>query len=206
MWIIHFGGKWNFSLALNIGLGVTMNSVQESVLQAAANTIEKVVDEKLEQLNNLSEDDILAIRKKRLAELKKKAEERSEYLRLGHGSVEEIGEEREFFNVGKKSKRVVYCFYRPGTSRYTDDLIELLKKIASTHIETKFVLVNAEKSPFLTKKLNIYVIPTLVLFIDGKKVKTFVGLDEITVQGKLDLDELESCFKSYKILEDTFED
>ncbi|GJQ14520.1 hypothetical protein GpartN1_g6311.t1 [Galdieria partita] len=183
-----------------------MNSVQEGLLQAAANTIEKVVDEKLEQLNNLSEDDILAIRKKRLAELRKKAEERSEYLRLGHGSVEEIGEEREFFNLGKKSKRVVYCFYRPGTSRYTDALIELLKKVASTHIETKFVLVNAEKSPFLTKKLNIYVLPSLVLFIDGKKIKTFVGLDEITRQGKLDIEVLESSLKNYKILEDTFED
>ncbi|KAK4527304.1 hypothetical protein GAYE_SCF38G5226 [Galdieria yellowstonensis] len=183
-----------------------MNTVQEQLLQTAANAIEKVVDEKLEQLSNLSEDDILAIRKKRLAELKKKAEERSEYLRLGHGSLEEIGEEREFFDIGKKSKRVIYCFYRPGTSRYTDDLIELLKKVASTHIESKFVLVNAEKSPFLTKRLNIYVLPSLVLFMDGKKVKTFVGLDEITLQGKLDMDELESCLKQYNMLQDTFED
>lgn len=185
---------------------LAMNSVPQDLLQAAANTIEKVVDEKLEKLDNLSEEDILSIRKKRLAELKKKAEERREYLRLGHGTVEEIGEEREFFNIGKRSKRVIYCFYRPGTSRYTDDLVELLKKVASTHIESKFVLVNAEKSPFLTNKLKIYILPTLVLFMDGKKVKTFAGLDEITEEGKLSVDRLVSCLKDYQMLQDTFEE
>eukprot|EP00871_Galdieria_phlegrea_P002939 jgi/Galph1/3646/GphlegSOOS_G2285.1 len=178
-----------------------MNSVQQNVLQAAATTIERVVDEKLEQLDQLSEDDILAMRRKRLADIKRKAEERKEYLRLGHGTMEEINEEKEFFEVGKKSKRVVYCFYRPGTSRYTDDLIQLLKKLASTHIESKFVLVNAEKSPFLTKRLNVVVLPTIVLFIGGKKKKTFIGLDEFTLQGQLDMEMLEECLKKYEVIE-----
>ena len=40
--------------------------------------------------------------------------------------------------------------------------------LAKQHIETRFVKINAEKSPFLTEKLKIIVLPTLTLIKNGK--------------------------------------
>ncbi|KAG4963449.1 hypothetical protein JHK85_040901 [Glycine max] len=38
-----------------------------------------------------------------------------------------------------------------------------LNILAKQHIETRFVKLNAEKSPFLAEKLKIIVLPTLVV-------------------------------------------
>ena len=43
-------------------------------------------------------------------------------------------------------------------------LLELTKQ----HLETKFLKINAEKSPFLTERLKIFMLPTLALVKKGK--------------------------------------
>lgn len=48
-----------------------------------------------------------------------------------------------------------------------------LSILAKQHIETRFVKINAEKSPFLTEKLKIVVLPTLAL-IKKAKVDDYV--------------------------------
>lgn len=45
--------------------------------------------------------------------------------------------------------------------------------LAKQHIETRFVKIHAEKSPFLTEKLKIIVLPTLAL-IKNTKVDDYV--------------------------------
>ena len=45
--------------------------------------------------------------------------------------------------------------------------------LAKQHIETRFVKINAEKSPFLTEKLKIIMLPTLAL-IKNTKVDDYV--------------------------------
>lgn len=45
--------------------------------------------------------------------------------------------------------------------------------LAKQHIETRFVKINAEKSPFLAEKLKIIVLPTLAL-IKKAKVDDYV--------------------------------
>lgn len=42
-----------------------------------------------------------------------------------------------------------------------------LNILAKQHIETRFVKLNAEKSPFLAEKLKIIVLPTLALSLSG---------------------------------------
>ncbi len=58
-------------------------------------------------------------------------------------------------------------FYRPSTRR-----CEIIDKhfyaLAAKHIETKFLRVNAEKSPFLTERLHIWMLPTIVCCVGGK--------------------------------------
>ena len=43
-----------------------------------------------------------------------------------------------------------------------------LLELAKQHWETKFLKINAEKSPFLTERLKIFMLPTLALVKKGK--------------------------------------
>lgn len=48
-----------------------------------------------------------------------------------------------------------------------------LSILAKQHMETRFVRINAEKSPFLAEKLKIVVLPTIAL-IKNAKVDDYV--------------------------------
>lgn len=48
-----------------------------------------------------------------------------------------------------------------------------LSKLAQMHPETRFVKINAEKSPFLAERLRIIMLPTVALVIKGKVRHTF---------------------------------
>lgn len=50
-----------------------------------------------------------------------------------------------------------------------------VKALAVAHVETKFVKINAEKTPFFVEKLGIKVLPSLVVFVDGKSIDTLIG-------------------------------
>lgn len=45
--------------------------------------------------------------------------------------------------------------------------------LAKQHMETRFVKINAEKSPYLSEKLRIVVLPTLAL-VKNAKVEDYV--------------------------------
>ncbi|KAK8943299.1 hypothetical protein KSP40_PGU004937 [Platanthera guangdongensis] len=54
-----------------------------------------------------------------------------------------------------------------------------LSILAKQHIETRFVKVHAEKSPFLTERLRVMVLPTLALVKNAKVDDYVVGFDEL---------------------------
>ena len=54
-----------------------------------------------------------------------------------------------------------------------------LREIAKQHIETRFVCINAEKTPFFVNKLQIQVLPTVVLFTDGVAEDRIVGFEDL---------------------------
>lgn len=54
-----------------------------------------------------------------------------------------------------------------------------LTVLAKKHVETKFLKLNAEKSPFLCERLRIKVIPTLALIKDGKSQDYIVGFTDL---------------------------
>lgn len=51
--------------------------------------------------------------------------------------------------------------------------------LAKKHIEAKFCKINAEKSPFLTQRLRVKVIPTIVLVKDSKTKDFIVGFTDL---------------------------
>lgn len=54
-----------------------------------------------------------------------------------------------------------------------------LREIAKTHVEAKFIYLNAEKSPFFIQKLQVQMLPTIICFIDGIAVDRVVGFSEL---------------------------
>ncbi|KAJ4792042.1 Thioredoxin domain-containing protein [Rhynchospora pubera] len=149
--------------------------VEKQVL-TVAKAVEDKIDEEIAALDLLDLDDLEALRERRLQQMKKMAEKRSKWVSLGHGEYTEIGE-KEFFAAVKASERVVCHFYRENWPCKVMD--KHLAILAKQHMETRFLKVHAEKSPFLTEKLRIVVLPTLALVKNAKVDDYVVGFDEL---------------------------
>jgi len=147
-------------------------------LQQTAAVIEQQVDDEIAKLDRLDDDDLERLRRERVQGMKKMQDQKKQWLQLGHGKYEELAEEKEFFDVGKNSKNVVCHFYRDSAFRCKifDKHLEI---IAKKHIECRFVKLNAEKCPFLTERLRIKVIPTLMVVKNEKTCDYIVGFEEL---------------------------
>lgn len=55
----------------------------------------------------------------------------------------------------------------------------ILEQLAADVPSLKIVLVDVDDSPVTSAKLSIRSVPTLILFKDGQKVKTLVGLQSL---------------------------
>lgn len=176
--------------------------VLEAAVVGAAKGVEKQLDNEIERLNNLQDDDYESIRKRRLAQMRKDAEDRAIWKRNGHGSLMHITE-KDFFVRAKATQRMVVIFFRPGTSRYASDLNEHVAKVAESHLETLFTTIDAEKAPFLCTKLKIRMLPSLVLLKDGEIEKVLAGLDQINPTGKFTTVGIEKRLFDFAMLSDT---
>jgi len=147
-------------------------------LLEAAKVVEEQVDKQMEELDRLDDDDLEAIRQKRIDQMKKMAAKRDEWQMAGHGKYEEIADEKAFFDAGKKSKRLIAHFYRDSTFRckIVDKHFGML---APKHMETRFVKLNVDKAPFLCKRLNINTLPTILFVKDEKTLGRMVGFGEL---------------------------
>eukprot|EP01118_Nematostelium_gracile_P018228 TRINITY_DN803_c0_g1_i3.p1 TRINITY_DN803_c0_g1~~TRINITY_DN803_c0_g1_i3.p1 ORF type:complete len:238 (+),score=60.98 TRINITY_DN803_c0_g1_i3:47-715(+) len=144
--------------------------IQNAVL-AAASVMEDAIDAELDE-------DLDSLRAKRLRELKERAKNKDTWLALGHGTYDEITDEKEFFNIGKKSNRVVAHFFRENN--FACKVIDKhLFALSRTHLEARFIKLNAEKCPFLSERLKLWMLPTIVLIKNGKTDHSIVGLDEL---------------------------
>ena len=159
---------------------------QEMMDAALAQTllsVEAALDQELEKAENLDEDDLARIKQKRIAEMKKKAEEQAMNRHNGHGSLSKISDQQEFFGAAKVSNRLICCFTR-NSNKYGKAMLEHMEMLAQKHLEARFVWVDAENAPFLTDRLNIYMLPTIVCVMDNKVHKQHNGLNEIDGTGR----------------------
>ncbi|GLC37943.1 hypothetical protein PLESTF_000607900 [Pleodorina starrii] len=156
----------------------------EQTVVSLARQMEQQIDREMQKLDNLGEDDIEAIRQKRMVEIKQRQEKMKDWAARGHGEYREITTEQEFFKEMKGEERMVCHFFRENwPCKVMDKHIGILAK---KHMETKFVKINAEKSPFLTERLKIWMLPTLALIQNEKTVDYVVGFDQLG--GKDDFD------------------
>jgi len=135
-------------------------------------------------------DDDVALRKireDRLKQIKNQQREKLENIGRGHGSYREIVQD-DFLKEVTSSDRVICHFYHRDFERCK--VMDMhLQKLASRHTETKFIKIDAEKTPFFTAKLLIQTIPTTVCFFDGvgrEKIIGFDGLMDTMPEGRED--------------------
>jgi len=147
-------------------------------LMKAAEVVEQQIDDELSNLEKLSTDDLDKIREQRMNAMKAKAKQRQEWEQLDHGQYTEIPEEKQFFEVCKKSQRVACHFYRNSTMR-CNIVDKHMKLLAPKHMETKFCKINAEKCPFLVDRLKVTVMPTILLLKDSQVVDRIMGFGDL---------------------------
>jgi len=134
----------------------------------------------------LDDPDVLKIRNKRLNELRSEQDHRKELLAKGHGTYNEVVEEnflKEVCNAaamsaedkfgyqnseddsGKSGFVICHFFHKDFEKCKVIDMH--LRRMAHQHIESKFIRVNAEKTPFFVDKLRIRVLPCIIVFNNG---------------------------------------
>ena len=150
----------------------------EQVLQHVAQTVEKQIDNEIERLDAMDSSELEAIRQQRIADMKKRAKQKQEWLANGHGQYTEIDNEKEFFNVCNKSENVCCHFYKNDSPRCK--IFDMhLKQLAAKHVETRFIKLDVERAPFLTGRLKVQVIPTLGLVKENKTKDFIVGFTDL---------------------------
>ncbi|OON15494.1 hypothetical protein X801_08702 [Opisthorchis viverrini] len=148
-------------------------------LMKAAQVLEETLDQEINRLDHLDEDGLEAIRRNRLKQMKNESKQRSEWIAAGHGVYSELANEQDFFAACKKSTFGVVChFYRDSTFR-CKIIDKHLSVLAPKHIECRMIKLNAEKSPFLTQRLGIIVIPTLILVKNEQVCDRIIGFDDL---------------------------
>ena len=135
------------------------------------------IDSDDEALDDEEEKIMRGIRERRVAEMKNNYQELQENKIKGHGQYREITE-TEFLPNVTTSKNVIVHFYHKDFERCK--IVDMhLREIAKTHIEAKFLYLNAEKCPFFIQKLQVQVLPTVICFIDGIAVDRVVGFADM---------------------------
>ena len=187
------------------GGGGDVGAVMGERLLGMLQTAEEQLDEQIATLDKMekSEDDMERLRRARLDQLKRVAQQKSAWQAAGHGEYRECHDQKRFFEELKASERAVVHFYRP-TTRRCEILDKHLSLLARKHMETKFMRVNAEKSPFLCERLNIFMLPTVVVINAGKTEHSIVGFDEMGGNDAFGTEELERLLMKYKGVLESF--
>ncbi|CAF0880124.1 unnamed protein product [Adineta steineri] len=167
-----------------------MEQVFGQKLMEAAQIAEEQVDAELNRLEKLTENDIEKMRNQRLESMKQEHKKRQEWMANGHGEYDELPTEKELFDITKKSERIVCHFYRDSTMRckIVDKHLEIL---ARKHIETKFVKLNVDRAPFITERLHVKTLPTIVLMVDNIVKDRIVGFTDLGNHDEFSTDILE---------------
>ena len=130
-----------------------------------------------QEVDLLEDEDLDVIHAQRIKEMKAEAMRRQEQARRGHGSYSEV-EEKKFLEEVTTTKHVVCHFFHPDFVR-CKVVDKHLSNVCRKYTDTKFIKVNATEAPFFITKLQITVLPCIVMFRGGIAIDRIVGFDEL---------------------------
>jgi len=176
----------------------TVADALAEVVVEAAKEREADLDAEISRLDNLKEDDLEELRRKRLEQMKKTHNDRRSKLAVGHGEYTLI-DEKDFFTVSKQSQYIVAHFWRPSTWR-CEVMDKHLRQLCQKHWGTRFIKIDAEKSQFLSERLHIWCLPSLVLCKNGKTDHTIVGFSEFQRGDEATTEEVEELLAKWGVI------
>ena len=118
------------------------------------------------------------IQEQRKNELKKQWKNKQKNISKGNaGRYEEYDERQMLKEASKQNINMIIHFYADTIPR---GLIvdEHFKKLAPKHMETKFIKLNARKSPFLVNKWKIKTLPSICIVQNGYLTDKIIGFDD----------------------------
>ena len=151
--------------------GLTGNERARQQEDKAANSDSDSDDDDL--LLEGADAELEKIRAARLKQMKKIQEQK----KFGFGDYREIIEP-EFLKQVTSFKHVVCHFYH-DEFQSCKVMDKHLKRICKLYPSVKFIKLNAVKAPFMTAKLSIQTLPTLVCFDDGVAKDRICGFAEL---------------------------
>jgi len=121
------------------------------------------------------DEDLQKLYEERMARLKEEHEKRQKMQQQGHGKLEEI-HEKDFLEVVTKTEKVVVHFYHKEFERCRI-MDKHLSDLAKRYFKTRFIKISAPDAPFFVEKLNVQVLPCIIMFRDGVAVERTVGFE-----------------------------
>nr|VDC75780.1 unnamed protein product [Brassica rapa] len=165
-----------------------------NVLAAAARDYKKEVlaNEKAQSSNHVNEEADLdeLMDNDRIAALKREVEKREAFKRQGHGEYREVSE-GDFLGEVTRSEKVISHFYHKEFYR-CKIMDKHLKTLAPRNVDTKFIKVDAENTPFFVTKLAIKTLPCVLLFSKGIAIDRLVGFQDLGTKDDFSTTKLEN--------------
>ncbi|KAA8572633.1 hypothetical protein EYC84_003233 [Monilinia fructicola] len=171
----------------------TLKSTQINMSNSLDPLVAKVLDRAESDdedalIASLEEDPAIdAFREQRLQQL------HSEYTRAksqktqGFGTYTEIKEEKALMDLTTEVKYAVVHFSKDDFARcgVMDTHLTVrtpipprkTKNPSPKHTDTRFLKIDVENAPFLVTKLNVKILPCVLVFIDGRSVDRIVGFE-----------------------------
>lgn len=127
----------------------------------------------------IEDPELERLRQARIASLKENASLRKGHREAGHGDLREIVED-DFLKEVTSTGLVVVHFFHPEfeTCKVMD---KHLRDLAARALQTKFLRLNATKSPFFVAKLKVRTLPTLVYFKEGIAIGRQLGYEGLRI-------------------------
>jgi len=130
-----------------------------------------------------ADNEIDALRKLRLAQMKGKANARQAWLAKGHGKYVQLEQESSFLEQLPQHERVVCALAQPG-SLDGEMLHGHMRALCRVHVETYFCWLDPERAPVMMGMVDVGRLPVLLLCRDGKVVDKLHDLDRsFTTEG-----------------------
>jgi hypothetical protein len=134
-------------------------------------------------LDDDGDDELQALRRARLEQLKREQSQRAEHVSLGHGSLRTITQDEFLPECTGSSRYVVVHYYHDDFERCK--IMDFhLNAIAKEHVEAKFLRIDAAKSPFFVSKLRVQTLPSLFVFDQGREIGRLTGFEGLALNAK----------------------
>ncbi|ESZ91975.1 hypothetical protein SBOR_7632 [Sclerotinia borealis F-4128] len=151
-----------------------------------SNTLDPLVASVLDRADSDDEDALIAsleegpavdaFREQRIQQLHSELTRAKSQKTQGFGNFTEIKEEKALMDLTTEVKYAVVHFSKNDFAR-CGVMDTHLATLAPKHLDTRFLKIDVENAPFLVTKLNVKILPCVLVFIDGRSIDRIVGFE-----------------------------